>query len=233
MFLLAHWRNTSFHAHQQQCYPSRCKKGGTEKIKGDFPWRYLSGSACRETCGHPKACKSPCTRQPDRGGTTILSCSQVRDLLSGIKPFFSVILRTRLAEQQIPQKTVLGNPQTGSDLLRGWGHSSPFGGVPEGRSEKQGDQSCYSIHITLCHGREVQPATNNLQGSCLASRVVEIEATVLVQPEWYSLASTARLTLLVPPAPWLWKAAPPFAARAPAPQGWRCWGSRRGATRGS
>lgn len=107
MFLLAHWRNTSFHAHQQQCYPSRCKKGGTEKIKGDFPCRFLSGSACRETCGHPKACKSPCTRQPDRGGTTILSCSQVRDLLSGIKPFFSVILCTRLAEQQIPQKQCL------------------------------------------------------------------------------------------------------------------------------
>lgn len=121
LFALAHWRNTSFHAPQQQCYPLRCEKGETGKNKGDFPHRFLPGSACCRSCGHPKVCKSPCRRRPDRGGTAALRSSQGRHLLSssagcGIcqrshslllcatKPFCSVILHTRLASQQI-QKT--------------------------------------------------------------------------------------------------------------------------------
>ena len=66
VFVLAHWRNTSFHASQQQCYPLRCEKGETGENERDFPYRFLPGSACCKSCGHPKVCNSPCPRQPDR-----------------------------------------------------------------------------------------------------------------------------------------------------------------------
>lgn len=137
VFALAHWRNTSFHAPQQQCYPLRCEKGETGKNEGDFPYRFLPGSACCKSCGHSKVCKSPCPRQPDRGGTVALGSSQGRHLLSGspgcgiwqgchslllcgAKPFCSVILHTRLAAQQI-QKTSAWRPWGGFCFLNSLG----------------------------------------------------------------------------------------------------------------
>lgn len=152
VFVLAHCRNTSFHAPQQQCYPLRCEKGETGKSKRDFPYRFLPGSACCKSCGKPKVCKSPCPEWPDGGGTATFRSSQGRCLLSscpsceiwqgcdslllcGTKPFWSVILHTRLVAQQ-NQKTSTWRP---------WGRfcslnrleTQHFGWVFEASSEKQ------------------------------------------------------------------------------------------------
>lgn len=153
--MLAHWRNTNFHAHQQQCYPVRCENGDTRKNKGDFPCRFLSGSACCETDGHSEVCSSLQHGQSNRRRTATPSSCQGRNSPSDTKPFFSVVLCTRLFDQQI-QRLMFGGPGSHSALVRGWGHSSPFGEDSDANSEKHGDQTRCSSYVTQFHEREMQ-----------------------------------------------------------------------------
>lgn len=71
------------------------------------------------------------------------------------KTFFSVVLCTRLSDQQI-QRPLFGGPESGSALVRGWGHSSLFREVSEASSEEDGDWTHCSSYITLFHEREMQ-----------------------------------------------------------------------------
>ncbi|XP_009320774.1 PREDICTED: uncharacterized protein LOC103915626 [Pygoscelis adeliae] len=178
--------------------------------------RFLPGSACCKSCGLSKVCKSPCPRQPDRGGTVALRSSQGRHLLSGspgcgiwqgchslllcgAKPFCSVILCTRLAAQQI-QKT---SAVTLDRSLRPAQRSRDAGRVAPLTSPCFTEGRCIQM-LTTCR-------THILPGGC--SRVVEMQAMALAHPERCQAASAGRLTSLVSPAPMAVKGSPSVCCR--------------------
>lgn len=79
-------------------------------------------------------------------------CSMGNPTEEGLQPPAAAKEGTRFQIQRL----MFGGPGSCSALVRGWGHSSLFGGDFEASSEKHGDQTRCSFYITQFHEREMQ-----------------------------------------------------------------------------
>lgn len=243
VFVLAHWRNTSFHAPQQQCYPLRCEKQrrGNER---DFPYRFLPGSASCKSCGHPKACTNPHVPGDLTGGTAALRSRQGRRLLSGspgcgiwqgcrvLLPCGTKTFLLRDAAHQdhcsagtkAPCLEALGHillPEQSGDAAVALAISPS----PAQRSEETGR---VAPHKPPCFTEgQMRPAAKNPQGSRPAWRLLEGCGGAGCARSDARLRARGRCPPRCLRPLWLWKAAPLFAA--PAPRGLQHRGSKKAA----
>lgn len=117
MFVLAYWRNTSFHAPRQQCYPLRCEKQRQGRTKGIFHTDFCQDQLPAKAVDIPKCVQIPMSQatgqerlQPS-GAAKAGACFQPlqvvgfgRDVASccraAPKPFCSVMPHIRITAQQ-------------------------------------------------------------------------------------------------------------------------------------
>lgn len=81
VFVLAHWKNTSFHASQQQCYPLKCEKGKAWEIKRIFHTDFCQDQLAAKTVNNSR-CANPSIPGDLTGGTAALRNRQGSPSLS-------------------------------------------------------------------------------------------------------------------------------------------------------